>query len=65
MDTAFVTLSNGTYEVSRVFSGERTAASLVLERLMAEITRSGNLTGQEQMRYNTDRDGPHNTQEVL
>ena len=65
MNTAFVTLSNGTYEVSRVFSGKRTAASLVQDRLMAEITRSGNLTGQGQMRYNTDTDGPHNTQEVL
>ena len=65
MDTAFVTLSNGTYEVSRVFSGRRTSASLVQERLMAEITRPGNLTGQGQMRYNTDTDGPHNTQEVL
>ena len=65
MDTAFVTLSNGTYEVSRVFSGERTVASLVQERLMAEISWSGNLTGQGQMGYNTDKDGPHNTQEVL
>ena len=65
MNTAFVTLSNGTYEVHRVFSGERTAANLIQERLMAEITKSGNLTGRQQLRYNTGKDGPHNTQEVL
>ena len=65
MDTAFVALSNGTYEVSRVYSGKRTAASLVQERLIAEIIKSENLTGRGQMRYNTNKDGPHNTQEVL
>ncbi len=65
MDTAFITLANGTYEVSRVFSGKQTAANLIQDRLIAEMTKSNNLTGKGQLRYNTSMDGSHLAKEVL